>query len=399
MFEQNLFPNLRSLKWNARPDTHPIGISLIQPLLSPRLAVLDFGAHRYDVALASFFKACPSRCPLLTAVRFGVRVPGWSELTDIYSEALCNFENLKVIEIRTLIRNGALHHLLMSPQLQEFTAHIQRNQLKEFSPPPSAIPLRNIKKLDLTLSDLRPFIEILRPGTQHFHEVFLRLLRPEYAAPIESFFNGLASPGHTSHLQTLSLCGNTSNFRFEDSSTVAVSFNILHSLTCHTNLRQLTINIENPIHLNDEELVELARNWPLLQTIRICYVPRSPPPTKYMTFKGLLSLISVCPDLRDVGLTLDGREVPGGGDLKAGLGSKIITKLRFPNSPIHNQPRLVTEFWLRYFPSLTNVHEPGAPLSDPVSALDGYSRRWAIVEMYITHPSKLESAGENDVEV
>ena len=399
MFEQNLFPNLRALKWNARPDTHPIGISLIQPLLSPRLAVLDFGAYSYDAALVSFLKACPSRCPLLTAVRFGVRVQGWSELTDIYSEALCNFENLKAVDIHTLISDGALHHLLMSPQLQELTARIWPNQLKEFSPPPSAIPLRNIKTLDLILSDLHPFTEILRPGAQQFCNVFLRLLRLEYAAPIESLFNGLASPGHTSHLQTLSLCGTTTNFRFEDSPTIAVSFNILRPLTCHTNLRQLIIKIENPIHLNDEELVELARNWPLLQTIRICYVPRSPPPIKCMTFKGLLSLVSVCPDLRDVGLTLDGREVPSGGGVEAGSGSKMITKLRFPNSPINNQLGLVTKFLLRNFPSLTNVYELRAPLSDPVSAFDRYSRQWARVQMYIVHPSRLESAGENGDEV
>lgn len=99
--------------------------------------------------------------------------------------------------------NVALQHLLMSPELEELSLVTGQDQLEEFSPPPSDIPLCNVKKLDLSLSDLDHIVEFLRPDHQKLCDVVLRLHNLELPHAIRSLFNGLASQTRKSPLESL----------------------------------------------------------------------------------------------------------------------------------------------------------------------------------------------------
>lgn len=362
---------------------NPIGITYIQPLLVPGLVVLDVGATQHDMALLSFLKTFPSRCPGLTTL--GLHINGCGrELIDIQSFVVCNFKNLKCLTLEVPVNDSALQQLLMSSALEEFTL-----SLREVSLLPSDIPLRNVKKLNLLLNNLHPIVELLHPGDQSFHEITLHLHRIEFASNIGSLLSGLVSHPKKSHLRSLHLVNMELYSYVEECKSFVLSFDTFRPLTFLTNLRELIIRLENPSALSDEELADLAHNWPLLQVIELCYGRRLR--AKCITFKGLLSLVTICPKLRAVGLTLDGRKVPSG---VAGLGRNTITALRFPNSPIDN-PRLVAKFLLTYFPSVTstgvleanNMWRPGGAVDRHL----GHGEEWAEVGKYLADASKLDN--------
>jgi hypothetical protein len=391
---------LKALRWRKLASTNPAGIAYIQPLLGPGLVVLDVCGTEDDIALASFLKSCPSRCPGVTTAKFRILADAQSGLIDILSQALCSFKNLKYLTVDTLVNDGALQHFLISPQLQELNLWIRRYQLRDFSPSPSDIPLRNVKKLSLRLDDLRLFIDLLRPDDQSFYEITLHPEMLESATLIGSLFTGLASHQQESVLQLLHLHSTRVHFDIGNSESFVLSFDTFRPLTCHTNLRHLIIKLENPISLSDEELADLADNWPSLQVVELCYVRPPPPPpwaAKYITFKGLLMLATICPELRHVGLTLDGREVPR--EAAVGLGFKAITSLCFFNSPINNQARLVAKFLLAHFPSLIKLrseirHGVQTGLGWRFRE-DRHGKEWAEVEKYLIDASKAESTNSN----
>lgn len=392
IFELNLLPNLKALKWRRLPNTNPTGITSIHPLLGPGLVVLDVCGSEHDIALGSFLKSCPSRCPSVTTARFRIPAEAQNELRDILSRALCSFKNLKYLTVDALVNDGALQHFLMSPQFQELDLWTRGYQLREFSPSPSDIPLRNVKKLSLRLDDLRLITELLRPGDQSFHEITLHPETIESTTLIGSLFTGLASHPQKSLLRSLHLHNTRAHFDVNDPESFVLSFDTFRPLICHTNLRNLIIKLENPISLSDEELADLADNWPLLQVVELCCVHPPPPRGKHITFKGLLMLVTICPELRHVSLTLDGREVPSEAAVR--LGSKAITLLGFPNSPI-NQGRLVAKFLLTHFPSLTELRsEPRRGMRIGPEQLfrdNGYGKEWAEVKKYLVEASKVES--------
>ena len=405
MVESNLVPNLKALKWKTRSGLYPARTTLIQPLLVPGLLVLDFCGSQRDVTLGSFLQACPLRCPDLKSARFRVLMEEQSRLIDILSQALCSFKNLKSLAVDGLVyglvNDGALEHFLMSPQLQELSLSIRSHQLLEFSPPSSDIPLCNIKNLHLRLDDLSRITEFLRPGNQSFDAIELDFERMELATLIASLFTGLASPPRKSTLReftllnTPSLFREGSNPRLQDSNLklFVLSFDTFQPLTCHTNLRKLIINLENPISLNDDELADLVHNWPLLEIFDVSYIRPLPRQTKQITFKSLLSLVASCPELRQVVLTLDGRQIPS----RVAVRPNAITVLRFPNSPINNQARLVAKFLLAHFPSLrlSDTCLEAGPI-EILLGVDRHAQEWLKVHQYLFDARKLQSTEGGD---
>ncbi|KAF8125947.1 hypothetical protein EV363DRAFT_1402025 [Boletus edulis] len=390
MFETNLFPKLKVLKWNTQPhiNFNFIDTKLVHPLLGSNLVVLDITTHGDDTTFPSLLKALPSRCPAVTTAKFSIWRTWDLALLDSFSQALRSFKNLKSLVLDASVDDRVLQHVLMFPQLQEICLAFQPRQLPNFSPSPSEIPLRNTRKLVLALSDLCQLIQLLRPGHQSFCGILLRLLRIEFPAPIGSLFIGLATQSQKSTLNLLHIHHTRPHLDLQDPallSSLTLSFNTFQPLTCHIHLRELIILLPNPISLSDGELTDLARHWPLLQILDLSYFFRLPEGGKHMTFKGLLSLVSICPALYHVGLTLDGREVPN--EVVDGSGSKTITMLRFPHSPINNQARLVATFLLTHFPSVTSV------TGSLGTNLDRHGREWARVEAYILDPSKLGMHG------
>ncbi|KAG6371869.1 hypothetical protein JVT61DRAFT_8866 [Boletus reticuloceps] len=387
-FDTNLFPNLKVLKWNTRSHIIPIDIKFMYPLLGPNLVVLDITTHKDDTTLPSLLKALPSRCPAVTTARFGLMRRENLALMDIFTRAICSFKNLKSLIIDAFVDNRVLQDVTRSTQLQELCLGLQLYQPE--NQPPSEISLCNLRRLVLLVPELDQLNELLRPGHQSFCGIMLRLLRVEFATLIGSLFVGLAMYSRKSTLNVLHLRSTRPHFDLLNIEQLPfiLSFDTFRPLTCHTNLRELIIKLANPISLNDAELVDLVRNWPLLQVLELCYFFPLPIRARRTTFNGLLSLVPVCPELRHVGLTLDGTEIPDGAPV--GLVSKTITALRFYNTPIYKRTRQVAKFLLTHFPSVTSVTGPPGAIQ-----MDSHGRAWAQVEAYMVGPSEEELGVDN----
>ena len=378
--DRNLLPNLRVLKWNTRREDT---IKYIRPLLCPSLDILDVTSDEEDeMALPSLFRTCSSDSPNLTSIRFKNHGQYNEELKDSLSRALCGFKNLKCLTLNVGVGNDALQHLLMSPKLEELGLVTDQDQLVEFSPPPSDIPLRNAKQLDLSLSDLDPVVELLRPRDQKLCEVVLQLRNLELPHAIRSLFNGLASQTRESPLELFRIDSPDLHPRKHDKFYV-LTFDTFRPLASLGNLHELSIQLENPISLDDEELAQVARGWPLLQVFELCCIRCWP--AKRITFKGLLLLAAACPKLRHVALALDAREVPTEIPVPVGSQFKSITTMKFPNSPVDN-PGAVAVFLFTYFPSLTPAGESKrhrweqALEDDPVGDREKWLDVWEFLE-------------------
>ena len=348
-FQTSLLPNLRVLKW----DTSYAGtIQYIKPLLCPSLVYLDLTSFEEDErALSSFFRTLPSRCPGLTTIRVNSHSQYDAEFKDSLSQALCSFKNLKCVTVYPWVHDATLQHLFMSSKFEELCFTTDKDHLAEFSPPPCDIPFRNVKKLDLWLSNLCPIVGLLRPDDQKFHQVTIHLCNLELPRAMGSLFNGLSSRTQKSPLRSLRIDSLDLHSR-ENSAFYMLSFETFQPLTFLGNLRELSIQLENPISLSDEEVAEVARGWPLLEAFELCCIRHSP--AKWITLKGLLLLAAVCPKLHHVGLTLDARQVPTEVPVPVGSQFNTITRMHFPNSPIENV-RAIGKLLRTYFPSLTSA--------------------------------------------
>ncbi|KAG6371871.1 hypothetical protein JVT61DRAFT_8869 [Boletus reticuloceps] len=245
-FETNLFPNLKVLKWNAQPNIIPIpiDIKLIQPFFGPTLIVLDVTVCGRDLALPSFLKVLPSRCPAVTTARFDFMGGENLALMDIFSRAICSFKNLKSLIVKAFVYTRVLQDVARSTQLQELCLSLQCRQPQDLSKP-SEISLRNLRRLVLGVPDLRQITELLRPGHQSFCGLMLRLLRVEFATLIGSLFTRLTMHPQKSTLNVLHLRSTRPHFDLLniDQLPFILSFDTFRPLTCHIHLRELVIKL------------------------------------------------------------------------------------------------------------------------------------------------------------
>ena len=118
-------------------------------------------------------------------------------------------------------------------------------------------------------------------------------------------------------------------------------------------LRELVINPNHPISIDDEEFAGLVCNWPCLEVLWFTG-RREEYPVKSITLKGLLSLLVSCPKLREIGMSLDARQVPS--DVCVDVCCPSISRLSFQDSPIEH-PELVEEFLFKHLPCVHFVQE------------------------------------------
>lgn len=218
---------------------------------------------------------------------------GQLEIQGLHLSGSVTFKTLKRLLVSSRVDDAALRHLPTSSQLEELALAITQNQLAEYSPLPSDTPLRNAKKLDLCLSGLDLIVNLLRPGDQKFSEITIHLFNLDLPRAIGSVFNGLASRARKSPLQPLCIYsaglhpGNDDEF-------YTVSFNTIQPLSFLGTLCELSIQLENPTSLGDEELVEMARGWPLLQVFELCSI--RPSPAKWITHKRAVTACCHLPE-------------------------------------------------------------------------------------------------------
>ncbi|KAF8556867.1 hypothetical protein OG21DRAFT_1506087 [Imleria badia] len=371
-FSGFVLPNLRVLSWTLTHD--PESVAFIRPLLGPTLVAfnLSLNMETFDdeesdadeVELRPFLETLPSICPGLKVVSFDVHrsQSGVEKIIPLLSQAVCSFDKLDRLAIRSPIDGVTLRHLIASPHFTQLLLSARQSQIEELSLPRSDTPFPDAKKISLFGLNLSSITGLLRSEGQIFSSTEFHLDIPPTSQLTLSFLTALASRPRRSSLQSIILDRARANSHawpreppdeFLDDHYV-LSCDTLQPLIFFRELRELSIDLKNPISLNDEELVGLAHGWPMLRFLR--FVSGNGLSTKHLTLRGLILLVAACPQLQRVDLCVDARDIPTCG-VGMDVRSTTIKELNFPGSPINN-PRLVAKFLSKHFPSIVLLLGP-----------------------------------------
>ena len=274
-----------------------------------------------------------------------------SEIQQL-SQVISTQEHLESLVVDIPIGDVLLRSLILSPKLivASWVLHPIDSNLNNIRITSADIPFRNVKELKLNVWDLHFVSSLLRPLDQMFHTFHLGLNGLHNAETISAFLTILASPQRTDSLQSIRLTFHIAYHSPEhnipyNNSVHTLTYRALYPLTSFKHLRELRLHPYNLIFLSDEELAELVHNWPMLEVLQLkcihgCY--GTP-----LTLRGLLSLLTLCPRLRELGLSLDAREVPE--TTSVDVRNTILTSINLPDSPIRNA-RPVADFFSRHLP-------------------------------------------------
>jgi hypothetical protein len=391
-----LVPNLRVLRWRPCivPQAHSaLPIIFIQRLLSPSLVSLHVNLNDTDeVTLQSFLANHPFLCPNLKAVSidFG-RCQQLSRTTiEILSRAIPHHEHLECLCIPSPIDDVALTHIAMSPKLKTLTLmlHFDKSKSHQVCIPSDTIPFRNVESLSLKVWDLYFVTTLLRNQDQMFRCFVLCYRSGITTEAAFALFTALTSRQRTHSLRSIRIEPDFSEALWYRSPPAELdelwtryhlTYDTFRPLTPLCHLHELVVDLGYWFSIDDDDLLSLTRNWPLLRVLRLdCkqrvdgYIWES---AKYVTFKGLLSLLECCPDLHDLCLPLDATVVPvNTGDI---ICNPALTCIHFLNSRI-GHPDPVAEILARHFPSVAEVECSFtlSPFSEGGPDVEPYIESW-----------------------
>ena len=399
-----LVPNLRVLKWD--PCVFPqsqrgLPIIFILRLLSPSLVSLRVTlGDPDDVSLHSFLANYPFLCPNLKFIDIGTG--GHEKISSttikVLSRAITHHKHLERLTVYVPIDDVALTHIATSLQVKTLSLvlHPLRSNLHQIRFPSHITPFYTVKELTLQVWNVSHVTTLLRAQDQVFRSFWLSHRSPLTPEAISVLFTALVSPHRVCSLRSLTLIHDpfdveSRRFVPEDFDELTMrhhlSYDTLRPLSSLCHLRKLDINIGQWISIGDDDLISLTRNWRSLHILRVdCgqYVDDHPwRSAKYITFKGLLSLLECCPDIHEISFPLDARVVPGDtGDIVC---NPALTCLRFPASPI-SHARSVANFLKRHFPTVTEVTTSFTLLPEEEDVeIELYNVLWDKVDSYINY--------------
>lgn len=367
-------------------------------ILSPTLVSLSTALCRAQPGVDSFLQNYPLLCPGLKFVEIEICQsffhPENGSTWEIpkLSQAICTHKHLESLKLSLPIDGVALGHVMLSPQLRvvSLVLHSMEPNLGNIGITSADIPFRNVKQLELFVWDFQFVPRLLRPQDQKFQAFFLHVTGLHDAKTISSLMTALASPQRTESLQSIHLTLSDSHAPYDEyydpvynnSAHHYLTYDIFRPLTSFKHLRQLVILLVNHTVLEDEELVNLARNWPVLEAIELNGNNGNGHRVKSITLGGLLSLLMLCPRLHDLRLSIDARDVP----MKTSMDvcENKIPILRLPDSPIRDA-RLVADFFAKCIPSVAFIDVDFAPIPpvSPYRPLEDYELLWDEVNEYL----------------
>lgn len=377
------------------PHQTPFSIVFIRHLLTPSLLSLDlFFSKVDDVTLQSFLANCPLICPNLKSISINIDTcEVVSSMTTAYlSQAISSYGHLEHLDVSIPVNNVALVHIAKSPTLKKLTLRLdpERSNLHWYqvhlAPDLVTVPFCNVEELSLEVWDLFFITALLRTQHQKLHSLKISLRSQPTFDTVSAFFTVLLSSQRVDCLQSLTFEDNYTGTRSVHQTVMRSDK--LRPLTCLRRLRKLDLDLGCWISMDDNDLISLARNWPLLQSLSLSWdVPGHPwMSVQYITFKGLLSLLKCCPGLTDLLLPLDARKVvkTDNTEWEGVVCNSDLTHLYFTDSPITNS-QLVAEIIRRHFPSVVEVgawfHE--SSMEDYMTHMAEYYSLWAEVDGYL----------------
>ena len=315
-----------------------------------------------DPKFPSFLENFPLLCPNLKSIKFDFlsQSPLPVTTTQSLSRAICGHGDWQRVELACPIDIITLKHLGMSPTLKavSLTLGPETTRPDEDCFGDGDTPFRNVTKLALRLWNLpapTTAMHLLRGHDQAFHSFNIIFLDTQITAmELPAFLRTIASPRRIDSLQSLVVKRPRHPpfaVSIPTSEIQGLSYETLCPIAPLVHLRELVIDLNHPISIDDEELASLVCNWPCLEVLFLTGM-RGKHPAKSITLKGLLSLLVSCPKLREIGMSLDARHVPS--DVRMDVCRPLVSRLTFQDSPIEH-PELVEEFLFKHLPCVPGV--------------------------------------------
>ena len=306
-------------------------------------------------------------------------------MTAAISRAISRSPNLESLGCDP-VNEAALIHIAESRSLKKFSASLLNyppNNLRRLAGygTPDRPPFENLRVLELRVEDLSSLIPYLTSHHQPFEEVSFDFRMLPASEVFHEFFTALSSPTRRKTLRRIRLlCLGLR--RHGIVSSQFVDFQVLSPLTTF-NLHTFDVNINNPVSLNDDELVRLVQGWPKLETFKFNQLSGWDclPSFQIPTLRGLLLLLAQCPKLRDLGLCVDARDIPSSSEDESSIRNTAIGRLSVGNSPIQEPVARVAHFLVEHLPSLIAL--PAWTSLSGKSVSVAYQRMWRDVDMEI----------------
>lgn len=408
-----LFPNLKSILWNdERPETFSFIRTLSGPTVTSLAITITNDSRKWHIPELGMLASLPYVCPNVTEVA----LPTNAFCNDFLSlsEALCAWNNLKVIKCG-VIEGNALAHLAKQPALRKLSFNMINNVgLRLDSSLPSGafscvrdfeIRAANMSFVDTFINRLggspaslhvlvetNPpptsitslFTSLRRFSSAHLQDLSLRLMippsprvTPVHQAPLQLLAHAHAQPPGPYAVPTLNVMGHqigsgyhVPNAFYALSSggpTVGVPTSGPHPtcptltlrdlipLTCFKSLRRIDISINHSIYLNDNDLQTLASAWPCLYSFSLNDTAGWRAKSG-ITRTGLVTILDCCPDLQKLCIALNTdafMEVPSD---REGVENTAMRTLGLADSLIEARATMaVAAFLSDIFPNLTTI--------------------------------------------
>ncbi|KAI5885266.1 uncharacterized protein SCHCODRAFT_02557466 [Schizophyllum commune H4-8] len=385
---QELFPNLRELRYHGPTDFAPCLTFLLAPTLTKLTVIIEASDERWrsqragrpvygatELSILLGLKARDRDSPRIASLHLRVHtdlpwpldelLDGWDSLEDLCIEASIN-----EMVLSSVFRLPRLHSLALDGtewyMVDEATEWLSLGKLDVL---PVASPI--LTHISLRLSSLAEASQVLAALTvldlsqlyiedvERFPalDAFVRLLgkRLEPAILLELVFKLALDVTMARHI-----LGVNSNLPPEQ----RVHLDTLRPLLPFSNLVRFVLPVTSDIEiaLDDDDVDTLARAWPRLEVLEV-YTVRRPSPAlpPVCTINALLSFARHCPLLRLLGMELDATIVRALDPSVVPVQSSLW-RLQVHHSPIES-PADVAAFLSTLFPNLESIQQPDHPSS------------------------------------
>ncbi|KAF8549434.1 hypothetical protein OG21DRAFT_1488534 [Imleria badia] len=403
-----VLPNLRVFRWKRHRRTTPStdfpfdSIAFVWPLFTSNIVTLELELdNTNDSKYQPFLKNYPHRCPNLESIKLNISngTKDHKPVSQALSQAICGNANWHHVELFAPIDNIILKHLGMSSTLKtvSLTLAPQTSRPDEACFRPEDTPFCSVTDLALILWNSLDFATcLLRDRDQLFRCFQVTLHTLTVATEVSSLLTALASPQRTHSLQAITVnhlphIASGHGLSPGDGNGIFVRqpllYETLRPLASLVQLRTLVIDLNHPASLNDQQFASLVYNWPLLEALQMTWT-RGEHSSASMTLKVLSSLLISCPELREIGLTLDAMDVPVAGTYADVCSPFITSPMQLHNCPLKD-PDSVADFLVKLLPSMPRVrwtHTSHMHPTDNVGSIREYQRLWMQVNQRMHHP-------------
>jgi hypothetical protein len=273
-------------------------------------------------------------------------------LMQLYS----SINHLEYLDIRPMyLTHDTLSHLATLNRLKLLKFTIHSNELVQFNPThPSATDFPCLTHLWIGTDGLSGCTVLLKcPGLQKLKTLeIVRLDSDDDGVwELDPFFKSLQDSLSHSCLHTLRILGPGYHTSPPKDSVPRVTLSTLTPLFSFSNLTDIQITLDASVELKDKDLRNVAEVWPGLRVLRL--FERTTTRRPKLTLSGLLSLLVMCPELRELTLRMDTLKIPSCAQLGDIRGHNLFS-LDVCTSPLFHAPEMVA-FLIVTFPKLTSL--------------------------------------------